>query len=204
MANSSGNHHQEHSHGHGHGHGRHPSSFNATTPNQSNGNSITLAERWSAILKHNPGISSEWTLEEQAILEDGLQKYASDRTLTRYAKIAVHLNNKTVRDVALRCRWMTERVIDPSVKPAHFAARSNVLPYASTIIPPNYDDGFSLKAIGGNIGDTLEKNARALNQISANLAAFQVLKDSILLNLYDKYDFSKLKLNIKSMATVCN
>ncbi|KDO45086.1 hypothetical protein CISIN_1g0254581mg, partial [Citrus sinensis] len=66
-----------------------------------------------------------------------------------------------------------ERVIDPSVKPAHFAARSNVLPYASTIIPPNYDDGFSLKAIGGNIGDTLEKNARALNQISANLAAFQ-------------------------------
>lgn len=196
MANSSGNHHQEHSHGHGHGHGhgRHLSSFNATTPNQSNGNSITLAERWSAILKHNPGISSEWTLEEQAILEDGLQKYASDRTLTRYAKIAVHLNNKTVRDVALRCRWMTkkenskrrkeelsrkskdkkERVIDPSVKPAHFAARSNVLPYASTIIPPNYDDGFSLKAIGGNIGDTLEKNARALNQISANLAAFQI------------------------------
>lgn len=63
MANPSGNHQEQ----------AHPSSFNAAA-NHSNGNSVMVAERWSTILKHNPGISSEWTSEEQAILEDGLQK----------------------------------------------------------------------------------------------------------------------------------
>lgn len=38
-------------------------------------------------------------------------------------------------------------------------------------------------AIGGNMGDILEKNARALNQISANLAAFQV--KCFCCNMYD-------------------
>lgn len=34
-------------------------------------------------------------------------RFASDSTLVRYAKIAMQLKDKTVRDVALRCRWMT-------------------------------------------------------------------------------------------------
>lgn len=33
-------------------------------------------------------------------------RYASETNIVRYAKIAVLLHNKTVRDVALRCRWM--------------------------------------------------------------------------------------------------
>lgn len=33
-------------------------------------------------------------------------RFAYDSNIVRYAKIAVQLNNKTVRDVALRCRWM--------------------------------------------------------------------------------------------------
>lgn len=34
-------------------------------------------------------------------------RYASDSAVNRYAKIAKQLKDKTVRDVALRCRWMT-------------------------------------------------------------------------------------------------
>ncbi|RZR78513.1 hypothetical protein BHM03_00003908 [Ensete ventricosum] len=67
-------------------------------------------------LKHNPGLSIEWAAEEQAILEEGLSKYfgvcldcryASESIIVRYAKIAIQLRDKTVRDVALRCRWLT-------------------------------------------------------------------------------------------------
>lgn len=34
-------------------------------------------------------------------------RFASESNIIRYAKIAMQLKNKTVRDVALRVRWMT-------------------------------------------------------------------------------------------------
>ncbi|XP_030939116.1 uncharacterized protein LOC126701659 isoform X3 [Quercus robur] len=144
--------------------------------NQSNGNSTGAAapESSASAMKHNPGISLDWTSEEQAILDDGLAKFPSESNIIRYAKIAMLLQNKTVRDVALRCRWMTERVNDPSAKPSHFAARPSVPPYAPPMIPVDNDDGISFKAIGGPTGELLEQNAQALNQISANLQALQI------------------------------
>ncbi|KAK7843878.1 hypothetical protein CFP56_011826 [Quercus suber] len=144
--------------------------------NQSNGNSTGAAapESSASAMKHNPGISLDWTSEEQAILDDGLAKFPSESNIIRYAKIAMLLQNKTVRDVALRCRWMTERVNDPSAKPSHFAARPNVPPYAPPMIPVDNDDGISFKAIGGPTGELLEQNAQALNQISVNLQALQI------------------------------
>lgn len=33
-------------------------------------------------------------------------RYASENNITKYVKIAASLRDKTVRDVALRCRWM--------------------------------------------------------------------------------------------------
>ena len=36
-----------------------------------------------------------------------IYRYASEPTIVRYAKIAMKMKDKTVRDVALRCRWMT-------------------------------------------------------------------------------------------------
>ncbi|KAK6255440.1 hypothetical protein SCA6_016745 [Theobroma cacao] len=184
MANPPGNHQQEANHA--------SSSFNGG--NLSNGS--TIPDSSGSGMKHNPGIALDWTLEEQAILDEGLKKFASESSIIRYAKIAMQLQNKTVRDVALRCRWMTkkenskrrkeehnlarkskdkkERVADPSTKPAHFAARPNVSPYAPPMIPMDYDDGIPYKAIGGATGELLEQNAQAFNQISANLAAFQI------------------------------
>ncbi|GJN02465.1 hypothetical protein PR202_ga19818 [Eleusine coracana subsp. coracana] len=56
-----------------------------------------------AALRHDPGLAREWTPEEQATLDELLAKYASDAPVIRYAKIAMKLPDKTVRDVALRC-----------------------------------------------------------------------------------------------------
>nr|XP_043610468.1 uncharacterized protein LOC122582176 isoform X1 [Erigeron canadensis] len=58
-------------------------------------------------LKHPIGLSFEWTRDEQSLLEELLTKYASDKPVMRFAKIAEQLQDKTVRDVALRTRWMT-------------------------------------------------------------------------------------------------
>ncbi|XP_039125740.1 uncharacterized protein LOC120261812 [Dioscorea cayenensis subsp. rotundata] len=158
-------------------------------------------------LKHNPGLAIEWTSEEQTILEDGLAKYASDASLIRYAKIAMELQDKTVRDVALRCRWMTkkesgkrrkeelarknkdkkERATDSSTKPStHLAARPSAPQYALPMLPVDNDDDISYRAIGGATGQLLEQNMQAFNQISTNLANF-LLQDNI--NLFQQtYD----------------
>lgn len=67
MANPSGN-HQEPNHA--------SSSFNGG--NSANGNSgpVSVPESSGAamVMKHNPGIATEWSAEEQSILEEGLAK----------------------------------------------------------------------------------------------------------------------------------
>ncbi|KAL9252922.1 hypothetical protein AKJ16_DCAP09877 [Drosera capensis] len=117
-----------------------------------------------AKMKHNPGIATEWSADEQAILDDGMKRfhsfliikikllvfldyfhgrncsillfsmattdatssycallmlfpvhiclrYASEANIVRYAKIAMQLPKKTIRDVALRCIWMNKKEI---------------------------------------------------------------------------------------------
>ncbi|CAN7075578.1 unnamed protein product [Brassica oleracea var. botrytis] len=147
-------------------------------------------------LRHNPGISVDWTLEEQSLLEDLLAKYASQPTIVRYAKIAMKMKDKTVRDVALRCRWMTKKENGKRRKEDHSSRKSkdkkekttdspakslshlNVHPngpsYAPPMMPIDTDDGVSYKAIGGVSGDLLEQNAQMFNQVSTNFSAFQI------------------------------
>ncbi|KAK4784878.1 hypothetical protein SAY86_019246 [Trapa natans] len=160
-----------------------------------NGNGILAPEITSTALamKHNPGISMEWTAAEQAVLDRGLSEFASESNIIRYAKIAIQLKNKTVRDVALRVRWMTKKESSKRRKeenslsrkskekkeratenPSQPIAHPNFPSYASPVLPMDHDDGISNKAIGGPTGELLEQNAQSLNQISANLAVFQV------------------------------
>ncbi|MFS7953943.1 putative SANT/Myb domain-containing protein [Helianthus anomalus] len=150
-----------------------------------------------AALRHNPGLSAEWASDEQSLLEELLTKYASDSSLLRYAKIAKKLQDKTVRDVALRCRWMTkkengkrrkednnssrkskdkkEKVMEHLAKSSsHTTNRANGPTYAQSAVSMDNDDGITYKAIGGTAGQLLEQNAQALDQISANFAAFKV------------------------------
>ncbi|KAM6567348.1 hypothetical protein CsatA_026476 [Cannabis sativa] len=60
-------------------------------------------------LKHDAGLAVEWSVEEQCKLERGLVEYASEPSIMKYIKIAAILRDKTVRDVALRCRWMMRK-----------------------------------------------------------------------------------------------
>ncbi|MBA0713870.1 hypothetical protein Golax_012873 [Gossypium laxum] len=121
--------------------------------------------------------------------------YALEPSVTRYAKIAMELQNKTVRDVALRCKWMTKKENSKRRKEGlnlarkikekrervylsgnhtHFAAQPNLPPYPTPMIPVDFNDGISYTAIGGVTGELLEQNAQALNRISENIAALQV------------------------------
>ncbi|GAV73530.1 DUF3755 domain-containing protein [Cephalotus follicularis] len=201
MANPSGNHQEANQ--------APTSSFDGPHPPHSG------VETSGTALKHNPGLSADWSLEEQAILDDGLSQYASESNIICYAKIAMHLQNKTVRDVALRCRWMTkkenskrrkeehnitrkpkekkERVTDPSARSSHLLARSNVPSYARTIVPMDYDDGISYRAIGGATGELLEQNSQAFNKISANLTALQTLEN---INLFCQARDNILKIMV--------
>ncbi|XP_010542045.1 PREDICTED: uncharacterized protein LOC104815375 isoform X2 [Tarenaya hassleriana] len=67
-------------------------------------------------LIHNPGISVHWSVAEQKSLEDLIARYFSphdtytdDEKVYMYAAIGRHFRDKTVRDVALRHRWMMEK-----------------------------------------------------------------------------------------------
>ncbi|MBA0553423.1 hypothetical protein Golob_012608 [Gossypium lobatum] len=140
----------------------------AVNSNNSGGNTSTAAAAavsadTQSALRHNPGISLDWTPEEQTMLEDLLVKYTSDSTIVRYAKIAMQLKDKTVREVALRCRWMTkkengkrrkedhsarknkdrrEKGTDTSAKSTpHLTTRPNGPSYALPMIPMDNDDG---------------------------------------------------------------
>nr|GMD61507.1 fruit SANT/MYB Binding protein1 isoform X1 [Ipomoea batatas] len=67
-------------------------------------------------LKHDTGLAVEWSVEEQYKLEEGLIKFSSEPSIMKYIKIAATLREKTVRDVALRCRWMTDKAAESSLK----------------------------------------------------------------------------------------
>ncbi|XP_075504906.1 uncharacterized protein LOC142542257 [Primulina tabacum] len=152
--------------------------------------------------QHQQTISMEWTPEEQTMLEEGLAKYASESNIIRYAKIAQQLKNKTVRDVALRCRWMTkkeitkrrkddfnvrkskerkEKVVDSSAKPSRFAIQSG-FSHASGMASDGYDDGISYNDVTGVTRRLIEQNSWAFKQISSNLASHQIDENIGLLN----------------------
>ncbi|KAL1558729.1 hypothetical protein AAHA92_09159 [Salvia divinorum] len=163
---------------------------NGTVPENTSGSGVSAQTS----LRHNPGISLDWTPEEQSTLEDLLTKYASEANIIRYAKIAQALKDKTVRDIALRCRWMNkkengkrrkddnnsrrskdkkEKAIDSLPKSSQVANHSNGLPYVQPMLMES-DDGISYNAIGGVTGQLLEQSATALDKISANFSAFKV------------------------------
>ena len=50
-------------------------------------------------------LATNWSMQEQRILEEGLSKYRSETMLMLYAHIAKDLPHKTTRDVAVRCQW---------------------------------------------------------------------------------------------------
>ncbi|XP_074580859.1 uncharacterized protein LOC141837337 [Curcuma longa] len=60
-------------------------------------------------LKLSPAATASWSLEELYVLREGLIKLATEPTnIMKYIKIAAKLPEKTVRDVAMRCRLIAD------------------------------------------------------------------------------------------------
>lgn len=149
-------------------------------------------------------VSMDWTPEEQATLEEGLVKYASETSISRYAKIAISLKNKTVRDVALRCKWTTkkenskrrkddanllkknkdrkDKLTDPTaVGSSAVVIQPGYAPYAQGVVS-NKSEGFaSYHATVSVTTQLIHQNARIFEQISANLVRRQIHENTRLL-----------------------
>ncbi|XP_022146344.1 uncharacterized protein LOC111015579 isoform X2 [Momordica charantia] len=151
-------------------------------------------------LKHDAGLAVEWSVEEQFKLEEGLVRFADEPSILRYIKIAATLRDKTVRDVALRCRWMTRKRRKPE---EHIGKKVNnrkdklvesSLKINSTPSAPGPSMGAyshmtphmnrkertpsEASEISSAAAHLLEQNAQAFNQITANLSMYK-LQDNI-------------------------
>ncbi|XP_050210048.1 uncharacterized protein LOC126660530 isoform X2 [Mercurialis annua] len=149
-------------------------------------------------LQHDTGLAVEWSVDEQIILEEGLSKFADEPSIMKYIKIAATLRDKAVRDVALRCRWMTrkrrkaeeynlgKKVIIRKDKLVESSSKMNVpsgLPQNMGVYPlmiqhANQDEPFSFEGISGTTRHLLEQNVQAFSKITSNLSTFK-LQDNI-------------------------
>jgi len=157
-------------------------------------------------LKHDSGLATEWSAEEQSLLEEALNKHVGQtNSLVKYIKIAAQLNEKTVRDVALRVRWMTKKENgkrrkdeaqnatkktkdkkDKAETTSKPMPSSNIVPRTpmpmySTPPPIDNDDGISNDAIGGASGQLLQENVQVIAQIRSNLASMKMQENTDLL-----------------------
>lgn len=180
------------------------SPFNGHTSHSSN-TAAAGSSGTSQGLKHDPGLAVEWSAEEQSLLEDGLSKFANESSILRCIKIAALLPEKNVRDVALRCRWMSrkengkrrkgeeqnsakkikdkkEKLVDPLSKQAIPSVQRATIPaYALSMLSIDNESLPSFEQIGGTTGHLLEQNAKAFEQIAANLASYRIQENMNLL-----------------------
>jgi hypothetical protein len=150
-------------------------------------------------LLHDTGLDLEWSPSEQSVLNDGLAQFSNEpSSMSKYIKIAALLPEKTVRDVALRCHWLSKNE-DAKRKGEELAAKNSdqkgfskqgqsAVPMYTVPPPPmDTDDGISFEglrlcqAIGGTTGKLLEVNSQAILKIRANLAASQAQENTDLL-----------------------
>ncbi|XP_076885286.1 uncharacterized protein LOC143534754 [Bidens hawaiensis] len=158
-----------------------------TNHSVSSGGSV-LGESGSG-LKHDTGFAVEWSVEEQQKLEEGLSKFADEPSIMRYIKIAAAFRDKTVRDVALTCKWMArkrkkhddphigkklkdkkDKLVESSSKQISPVPTFNVAPFSATLNNRIQIDSVTFEALSGSIRNLLEQNNQVLGQISANMS----------------------------------
>ncbi|KAK8490101.1 hypothetical protein V6N13_005208 [Hibiscus sabdariffa] len=142
-----------------------------------------------AEFKHATGLATEWSADEQRILEDGLEKYKEEPNFLKYVKIAAILPDKAVRDVALRCRWMQRkrrRAEEPNAGKKVNNRKVNMpttLPLNMASFPfmmhhPDQMERVPSEGISGTIIHLLKQNAQVFSQITSNLSSYK-LQDNI-------------------------
>lgn len=168
----------------------------ATTPTGNPSSSLLLDSVPG--LKNEIGLAAEWTEEEQYKLEEGLTKFKNEPSIMKYIKIAATLRDKTVRDVALRCRWITRkrRKQDESnlgrkgnYRKDKFGESSSKTTLSSASIPNmaacfiplnqiDQNQRVKCEVLSSKAKQLLEQNFQAFAQINNNLSSLQ-LQDNI-------------------------
>ncbi|KAL3370103.1 hypothetical protein AABB24_007244 [Solanum stoloniferum] len=170
-------------------------------------------------LKHDTGLAVEWTVEELYKLEEGLIKYSNEPRIMKYIKIAASLRDKNVRDVALRCRWITRKRRKPedyslgkkvkdrkdnltemSSMSSASASLMRLAPYSLSTNHHGHGDVLSSGALLGT-RRLLEENNQALNKISANLSTF-MLQDNVDLFFQTKNNLTAILNKMKNMPGI--
>ncbi|CAH8338827.1 unnamed protein product [Eruca vesicaria subsp. sativa] len=168
-------------------------------------------------VKPEAALVMDWSAEEQYVLENGLAKLKDEPKISKYVKIAAALPDKTVRDVALRCRWMTRKrtkreknsagknisnrkVVDTSPElnmltnlpqqNALYAMNNN---YHSTHMP--------FEGISDSVMALLQQNAQAFSQISYNLSTYKP-QDNISIFYQARNNISAILTDMKEMPGV--
>ncbi|KAF5754216.1 hypothetical protein HanXRQr2_Chr17g0788741 [Helianthus annuus] len=163
-------------------------------------------------LKHDAGLAVEWSVEEQLKLEEGMSIYADEPNIMKYIKIAATLRDKTVRDVALRCRWMMskrrkhdelklgrklkdkkDKLVELSSKPtiSSNSSMNVVAPFSVTMNNRIQGGGIPLNALSISTRRLLEQNSQVLSRISANISALK-LQDNVNLFNHAKNNLSAI------------
>ncbi|KAL6903476.1 hypothetical protein ACP4OV_004289 [Aristida adscensionis] len=148
-------------------------------------------------LKYGGPLTGDWSLLELQLLKDGLEKYANERGIMKYIKIAATLPNKTVRDVAMRCQWLGKKVNtrrrkpeehhsgrkikerkDKFVEPALWGANHPVQAdlRVPALLSHNAQNNLFLSGaseIDRAMEHLLQENNRLLNKIETNILTFQ-------------------------------
>ncbi|KAI7728212.1 hypothetical protein M8C21_012904 [Ambrosia artemisiifolia] len=168
-----------------------------------NGSNSNEAGQGSYDVEQSASVSTDWSPDEQMILEDGLAQYASESNIIRYAKIAVQLQNKTVRDVALRCRWMFKRDISKRRKEdylltrkskdrkekmsehlastSHLATQTGPSSFINGVVANGKSNAIQYSVLLSPAGQLIKESALAMERISANLETHQVHENISLL-----------------------
>ncbi|MFS8027906.1 hypothetical protein Hanom_Chr16g01504251 [Helianthus anomalus] len=169
-------------------------------------------------LKHDAGLAVEWSVDEQRKLEEGLSKFADEPSIMRYIKIAATMRDKTVRDVALRCKWMAKKrrkhddlhmgkklkdkkdnLVESSSKQSISSVPTlNVASFPVTINNRTQIDGMTFEALSGSIRHLLEQNNQVLGQISANISLMK-LQDNVDLISHMKNNITTILNNMRYM-----
>ncbi|VVA90889.1 unnamed protein product [Arabis nemorensis] len=168
-------------------------------------------------IKPEAALVMDWSVEEQYVLENALAKLKDEPRISKYVKIAAALPDKTVRDVALRCRWMTRKrrkreensagknisnrkVVDTSPE---LNMLSNVPQQNALYLMNNmcHSTRMPFEGLSDAVMDLLHQNAQAFSQISYNLSAFK-LQENINLFYQTRNNISAILTDMKEMPGI--
>ncbi|GMJ03737.1 hypothetical protein like AT1G60670 [Hibiscus trionum] len=162
-----------------------------------------------AEFKQGTGLATEWSADEQRILEDGLEKYKEEPNFLKYVKIAAILPDKAVRDVALRCRWMQRkrrRAEEPNAGKKvnnrkgnmHTTLPRNMAAFPFMMHHPDQIERMPSEGISGTIMHLLKQNAQVFSQITSNLSSYK-LQDNIDLFCHARNNITTILNDMRAM-----